>query len=241
MKFQAGWIKSWNQDCQEKYQQPQVCRWYHSNGTKWRETKESLDEDEKRRVKKLAWNWTLKKLRSWHPIPLLHGKQIRKKWKLWQTLFSWAPKSLWTVTAATKLKETCSLEKKQDKPRQHIEKQKHYFTNKGPSSESYSFSKSHAQIWELDYKKGWVLKNWCFWTVVLEKTLESLLDCKEIQPVNPKGNQPWIFTGRTDGEAEAPILWPPDVKSRLTGKDPDGDAGKNWRQMEKGQQHMWDG
>jgi len=87
-------------------------------------------------------------------------------------------------------------------------------------------------MWELDHKEGWALKNWCFWTVVLEKTLENPLDCKEIQPVNSKGNQCWIFIGRTDVETEAPVLWPPDVKSRLIGKHPD--AGKNWRQVEKG-------
>ena len=87
-------------------------------------------------------------------------------------------------------------------------------------------------MWELDYKESWVLKNWCFWTVVLEKTLKSPLDCKEIQPVNPKGNQSWIFIGRTDDEAEIPILWPPDAKKWLTGKDPD--AGKDWSREEKG-------
>ena len=88
------------------------------------------------------------------------------------------------------------------------------------------------QMWELDHNEGWALNNWCFWTMVLEKILESPLDCKEIKPVNPKGNQPWIFIGRTDAKAEAPILWPPDAKSRLTGKDPD--AGKDWRQKGKG-------
>ena len=119
-----------------------------------------------------------------------------------------------------------------DQPRQHIKKQRHYFTNKGPSSQSYGFSSSHAWMWELDYKESWVLKNWCFWTVVLEKTLESPLDSKEIQPVNPKGNQSWIFIGRSDAEAETPILWPPDLKSWLICKDPD--AGKNWRQEENG-------
>ena len=100
-----------------------------------------------------------------------------------------------------------------DHPRQHIEKQRHYFVNKGPSSQSYGFSSSHVWMWELDYKASWVPKNWCFWTVVLEKTLESPLDCKEIQPVHPKGNQSWVFIGRTDLEAETPILWPPDAKS----------------------------
>ena len=87
-------------------------------------------------------------------------------------------------------------------------------------------------MWELDHKEGWAPKNWCFWTVVLEKTLESPLDSKEIKSVNPKGNQLWIFIERTDAEAEAPILWPPDAKSQLIGKDPD--AGKDWRQEEKG-------
>ena len=111
---------------------------------------------------------------------------------------------------------------------QHIKKQRHYFANKGPSSQSYGFSSSHIWMWELDYKESWVLKNWCFWTVVLEKTPESPLDCKEIKPVNPKG----IFIRRTDDEAEAPVLWPPESKNWFMGKDPD--AGKDWRQEEKG-------
>ena len=115
-----------------------------------------------------------------------------------------------------------------DKPRQHIIKQRYHFANKGPFSEGYGFSSSHVWMWELDYKESWALKNWRFWTVVLEKTLESPLDCKEIQPIHPKGNQSWIFIGRTDAEAEAPILWPPDAKNRLIRKDPD--AGKDWRQ-----------
>ena len=97
---------------------------------------------------------------------------------------------------------------------------------------SYGVSNSHVWMWELDHKESWVLKNWFFWTVVLDKTLESSLDCKEIQPVHPKGNQPWIFIGMTDTEAEASILWPPDTKNRLIGKDPN--ARKDWRQEEKG-------
>ena len=99
-------------------------------------------------------------------------------------------------------------------------------------SQSYGFSSSHVWMWELDHKKGWEPKNWCFWPMVLEETLESPLDCKEIKPVKPKGNQPWIFIGKTDAEAEAPILWPPDVKNWFTGKDPD--AGKDRKQEEKG-------
>ena len=119
-----------------------------------------------------------------------------------------------------------------DYPRQHIKKQRHYFVNKGPSSQGYGFSSGHLWMWELDYKESWVQKNWCFWSVVLEKTLESPLDCKEIQPVHPKGHQSWVFIGKTDVEAETPILWPLDVKSWLIWKDPD--AGKDWGQEEKG-------
>ena len=121
--------------------------------------------------------------------------------------------------------------KSYDQPRQHIKKQRHYFADKGLYGQSYGFSSSHVQMWKLDHKESWVLKNWCFWTVVLEKTLESPLDCKEIQPVHPKGDQPWIFIERTDAEAEIPILWPPDAKNWLIGKDPE--AGKDWRQEEK--------
>ena len=122
--------------------------------------------------------------------------------------------------------------KSYDQPRQHIIEQRHYFADRGPSSQSYGFSSSHVcacESWTIE-KEGWVQKNWCFWTVVLEKALESPLDCKEINPINPKGNQLWTFTGRTD--AEAPKLWPLDVKNCLSGKDPDD--GKDWRQEEKG-------
>ena len=118
--------------------------------------------------------------------------------------------------------------------RKVIKKQRHYFTNKDPSSQSYSFSSSHVWMWELDYKESWASKNWCFWTVVLEKTLGSPLDCKEIQPVNLKGNQSWIFIGRTDVESETPILWSHDVKNWLIRKDPDAgkiEGGKRRRQQ----------
>ena len=103
-----------------------------------------------------------------------------------------------------------------------IKKERHYLANKGPSNQGYGFSSSHVWMWELDYKESWAPKNWCFWTVVLEKTLESPLDCKEIQPVHPRG----------DAEAETPVLWPPDLKSWFIWKDPD--AGKDWRWEEKG-------
>ena len=119
-----------------------------------------------------------------------------------------------------------------DQPRQHIKKQKHYFANKVPSIQGYDFSSGHVWMLELYYKESWAPKNWCFWTVVLEKTLESPLDCKEIQPVHPKGDQPWDFFGRNDAKAETPVLWLLHAKGWLIGKDPD--AGRDWGQGEKG-------
>ena len=129
---------------------------------------------------------------------------------------------MWMVTAAMKLK---------DQPRQPIKKLRNFFANKGLSGQGYAFSSSHVWMWEVDHKEGWMLKNWCFWAVMLKKILESPLDYK-IKPVNPKGNQPWIFIRRTDAEAEVPVLWPPDAKSQLIRKDPD--ARKDWRQEKKG-------
>ena len=132
-----------------------------------------------------------------------------------------------------KLKGTCSWKKSYDQPRQHIKNHRH-FANKSPSSQRYGFSCSHAWMWELDYKENRMLKNWCFWAVVLEKTLESSLDCKEIQPVHPKWNQSWVFIGRTDVEAETPILWPPDAdsleKTLMLGKIEGGRrrGGRGW-------------
>ena len=122
--------------------------------------------------------------------------------------------------------------KSYDKPRQHIKKQRHHFAHKGLSSQNYGFSCSYVWIWKLDHKESWVLKNWCFWIMLLNKTLESPLDCKDIQPVSPKGNQYWIFIGRTHAEAETPILWPLDAKNWLIWKD--HDAGKDWSWEEKG-------
>ena len=122
-----------------------------------------------------------------------------------------------------------------DQHRQYIKKQRHYFVNKGLSSEGYGFSTSHVGMWELDYKESWT-QNWCFWTVVLEKILESPLDCKEIHPVHPKGNQSWVFIGRTDVEAETPIFWSLDGKSWLIGKDLD--VVKDWGQDKRGWQRM---
>ena len=124
------------------------------------------------------------------------------------------------------IKTLAPWKKSYDKSRQCIKKQRRYFADKGPNSQSYGFSSSHVQMWELNHKESWAPKNWCFWTVVLEKTLESPLESKEIKPVIPKRNQSWIFIGRTD--AEAPILWLPDAKNWFIGKDPG--AGKDWRQ-----------
>ena len=127
-----------------------------------------------------------------------------------------------------------SLEKNYDKPIEHIKKQRHCFPNKCPSSQSYSFSNSHVWMWKLDHKESWAPRNWCFWTMVLEMTLESPLDWKEIKPFNLKRNQSLIFIGKTD--AEAPIFWPPDMKNWLIGKKPD--VGKDGRQEKKGRQRM---
>ena len=146
-----------------------------------------------------------------------------KQWKQWLILFFWAGKSLQMVTAAMKLKDTYSFE------RTRIEIS---LPDRALSGHQWRIGPCHVWMWDLDYKEGWVPKNWCFWTVELKKTLESPLDCKEIQPVHPKGNQSWMFIGRCYFEAETPILWPPDVESWLIWKDPD--AGKDWGQEEKG-------
>ena len=123
------------------------------------------------------------------------------------------------------------------KPRQYIKKQSHHFADKCLYIQSYGFSCSHVRLWELDYKESWALKNWCFRTVVMAKTLESPLDSKEIKPVNPKGNQPWLFIGRIDAKTKAPIVCPAEVNNQLTGKDPD--AGKDWAEVEKDEIRWW--
>ena len=144
------------------------------------------------------------------------------------------------VTAAMKFKMLASWKKSYDQPRQCIKKQRHNFADKGTYTQSYSFLSSHVWMQELDYEESWAPKNWCFQTVVLKKTPDSLLDSKEIKAANPKGYQPWIFFRKTDIEAEAPILWPPEVTSQFIGKDPD--AGKDWRRAgEEGDDRGWDG
>ena len=138
------------------------------------------------------------------------------------------------VTAAVKLKALAPWKKSYEKPRQCIKMQRHHFANKSLYNQTYGFSRSHVQMWQLDHNEGWAWKNWCFWIMVLEKTLKSPLDSKEIKPVNPKGNQPWILIGTTNAEADAPVLRSPDEKSWLTGKDPvagdvEGRRKKGWQ------------
>ena len=134
------------------------------------------------------------------------------------------------------IKRCLLLGRKDDQPRQHTKKQRHYFANKGLYQQNYGFSSGHVWMWELDRKESWVLKNWCFWTVVLEKTLESPLDCKEIKPANPKGNQSWILIGRTDAKAEAPVLWPPMWRTDSLEKTPM--QGKIEGRRRRGRQRM---
>ena len=150
-----------------------------------------------------------------------------KQWKQWLTLFFWAPKTTADGDCSHEIKRHLLLGRKVMTNLDSILKSRDITL----SSQGYGFSSGHVWMWELDYKESWVLKNWCFWTVVLEKTFESSLDRKEIQPVHPKGDQSWVFIGGTDVEAESPIFSPPDVKSWLTGKDPD--AGKDWGQEKK--------
>ena len=153
-----------------------------------------------------------------------------KQWKQCQTLYFWAPTSLQMVSAAMKLKDAYSLEEVMINLDSILKSRDITLSTK--SSQGYGFSSGYVWMWELDYKESWGPKNWCFWTVVLEKILENPLDCKEIQPVHPKLDQSWIFIIRTDAEAETLILWPPDAKSWLIWKDPD--SGKDRGQEEKG-------
>ena len=198
------------------------------------ELKSLLMKEESENV---GWKLNIQKTKIMASSPITSWQIDAETMEQWETLFSWAPKSLQMVTADMKLKDTCSLEESYDQPRQHIRKQRHDFTDKGPSSQSWTFSSSHVSMWELDHKESWAPKKLCFWSVVLEKTLESSLDCKEIQPVHSEGNQSWILIARTDAEAEAPIPWPTDVKNWLLRKDLD--AGKDWRQGKgQGQQRM---
>ena len=143
-----------------------------------------------------------------------------KQWKQWQTIFL-DSKITADGDCSHEIKRHLLLGRKVTTNLDSILKSRRHFANKSPPSQSYGFSSGHVWMWELNYKESWALRNWCFWTVMLEETLESPLDCKVIQPVNPIGNQPWIFIGRTDSEAETPILWASDAEKWLIGKDPD--------------------
>ena len=153
-----------------------------------------------------------------------------KQWKQWQNIFL-GSKITADVDCSHEIKRLLLLGRKAVTNLESILKSRD-FANKGLSSQSCGFSSSHIWMWELDQKESWVPKNWCFRTMVLEKTLKSALDCKEIKLVNPKGNQSWIFIWRTDAEGETPILWPPDSKNWLIWKDPN--ARKDWRQVKMG-------
>ena len=155
---------------------------------------------------KVFLKFSIQKTKIMASSPINSWQINEEKAEAWQILFSWAPISLWMVTAAMKLKDTCSW-KTSWQTYTAYKKQRHYFANKSPSSQSYGFSSSRVWMWELDHKDGWALRNWCFCTVVLEKTLESPLDCKEIQPANSEGNKSWIVIGRSDAKDETPILW----------------------------------
>ena len=158
---------------------------------------------------------------------------MEKQWKQWQTLFLGGSKINADGDCSHEIKRRLLLGRKVMTNLDSILKGRDItLSKKYLSSRGYDFSRSYVWMWDLDYKESWVPKNWCFCTVVLEKTLESPLDCKEIQPGHPQGNLSWIFIGRTDDETEVSILWPPDVKNWLIGKD--SDAGKDWRSEEKG-------
>ena len=162
-----------------------------------------------------------------------------KQWKQWQTLFLGNSKITADGDCSHEIKRHWFLGRKAMTNLDSIFKSRDItLPTKVCLVEAMVFSSSHVWVWELDYKESWVQKHWCFWTVVLEKTLESPLDCKEIQPVHPKGNQSWIFFGRTNTEAEPPVLWPPGAKNWLIWKDPN--AGKDWKWEEKGTTG-WDG
>ena len=159
----------------------------------------------------------------------------------------WGSKITANGDCSHEIKRCSLLGRKSDQPRQHVKEQRQYFANNGPSSQGYGFYGSQDGWWELDYKERWALKNWCFCTVVLEKTLEIPLDCKEIQPVHPKGDQSWIFTGKTDAEADTPILWPPDGKNWIIEKYPELNHWKIpwcWERLKwggKGEDRGWGG
>ena len=180
----------------------------------------------KRRVKKISLKHNIQKTKIMAPGPITSWQIDGETVEIVRDFIFLGSKITADGDCSHEIKTLAPWKESYDQPRQHIKKQTHYFANKGLSSQSHGFTSSHVWMWELDYKESWVPKNWCFWTVVSEKTLESPLNCKEIQRVHPKGDQSWVVIERTDAEAEAPILWPLDAKNWLIWKDPD--AGKDW-------------
>ena len=207
------------------------CRWHHPYGRKWRGTKKPLDESE-REEWKVGLKLNIQKTKIMASGPITPWEIDGETMETVSDFIFGGSKITADGDCSHEIKRRLFLGRKVMTNLDSIFKSRDYFANKGPSSQGYGFSSGHVWMWELDYKEGWAPKNWWFWAVVLEKTLESPLDCKEIQPVHSKGDQSWVFIGRTDVEAETPILWPPDVKSWLIWKDPD--AGKDWRREEKG-------
>ena len=224
MECQAGWSKSWINIARRNINNLRYADDINLM-TESKELKKLLDEGERGEWK--SW------LKTQHSKNKAHG--------IWSHHFManrWGNNDRY---CSHEIKRCLLLKRKAMTKLDSIWKSRDYFVNKCPYSQSYGFSSSHIWMWGLDRKEEWVPKNWCFWTVVLEKTLASPLDCKEIKPVYPKGNQSWIFIIRTIVEGETPILWTPDEKNWLIGKDPD--AGKDWRQEEKGMTDdgIWDG
>ena len=214
----------------------QMMAYLPSNSRKQRRTKEPLDEDERGEWKSWLKTWHSKN--EDHDIQSHHFMANRRVNGSSDRFYFLEPPNhcSWWLQPWNK-KTVAAWKESYDEPRQDVKKHRYNCADKGLYSQSYGFSSSHAQIWELDHKEGWALQNWCFQTVVLDKTIEHLLDCKEIKQINPKGNQPWIFFRRTDAQTEASILRPPDAKFWLIGKDPD--AGKNW--SHRSGQRRWDG
>ena len=232
MKCWAGWSTNWNQDCQEKYQYPQISRWHHPYGRKRRRTKKPLEESERR-----EWKSWLKAQHSENEDHGIWSHHFMTGGETMETvtgfIFLWGSKITADGDCCHEIKRRLLFGRKVMTNLDSLLKSRDITVpTKVRLVKTMFFSSSHVWMWELDYKEGWLLRNWCFWTVLLEKTLEGILDWKEIQPVHPKRNQSWISFRRTDAEAGAPILWPPDAKNWLLGKDPD--AGKDGRRGEKG-------
>ena len=190
VKCQTGWLTSWNQYCQEKYQQPQIYRWYHPNGKKWRGTKEPLDEVEREEWKKNGLKLSIQKIKIKASGPITSWQVDGGKWKQWQTLFSWAPKSLQTMIAAMKSRHLLLGRKVMTNLDSILKNRDITLLTNVLIVKTIFFFSSHVRMWELDHREGWAPKNWCFWILMLEKTLGNPLDSKEIKPVNYKGKHP---------------------------------------------------